>query len=426
MAMIDIINRIRADGSQEYIERVPLATRQNIAEVANPILTYSTVQNEFLNKFIGKIALTVIQVKVAKNPLSVLKRGTMPLGSDIEEIFVRMAEGSTFDRTGSTLLTQSKPSTEVMYHRRNRQDTYPVTVSKDQLATAFTSWSKLEELMTGIINTLYSGDNYHEFILMKNLVADAINAGKMRTVALTAVTDESTAKAFVKAIRNASALFQFPSSSFNMFKDVFPDKDPIITWTPKADQILLIRSDIATEIDVEVLAHAFNMDKTTLLSRMIEIDSFGAATNCMAMLCDRSFFQVYDTKTEMTEFWNAKSLCWTYYWHHFQTYSFSYFANAVAFMTADVNISAFDSIASISGNDYANAAAVQAALLAMFPYVYAGAAKVPVTSWTDTDTFNGAVDASYTFTAFLGTLPEGFTNTDNKTATIEVVVDDNA
>jgi len=425
MSIVNIVNRIRADGSQEYVERVPLATRQNIAAVANPILTYSTVQNEFLTNFIGKIALTVIDVKIAKNPLAVLKRGTMPLGSDIEEIFTRMAEGSHFDGTGSTLLTQHKPSTEVMYHRRNRQDTYPVTVSKDQLATAFTSWGKLEEFLTSTINTLYSGDNYDEFILMKNLVADAVTSGKMRTVQLTAVTDESTSKAFVKAVRKASALMPFPSSAFNMFKETFPDKDPIITWTPKEDQILLIRSDVATEIDVEVLAVAFNMDKTTLLSRMIEIDSFGAATNCMAMLCDRSFFMVMDTKKEMTEFWNAKSLCWTYYWHHFQTYSFSLFANAVAFVTADVNISAFDSIDSISGNEYANGGAVSTALLALYPYVYAEAAKVPVTAWVDTDTFNGAFDASYTFTATLGTLPEGFTNTGNKTATIEVVVDDN-
>jgi hypothetical protein len=53
---------------------------------------------------------------------------------------------------------------------------------------------------------------------------------------------------------------------------------------------------------------------------------------------------------------------------------------------------------------------------------------VPVTSWTDTDTFNGGVDASYTFTAVLGTLPYGYTNTGGGavTATIEVIVDDNA
>ena len=34
----------------------------------------------------------------------------------------------------------------------------------------------------------------------------------------------------------------------------------------------------------------------------------------------------------MGEFYNAKGLYWNYFWHHWQTYSFSLFANAVAFI----------------------------------------------------------------------------------------------
>jgi hypothetical protein len=126
----------------------------------------------------------------------------------------------------------------------------------------------------------------------------------------------------------------------------------------------------------------------------------------------------------MTSFYNPKGLVWTYFWNHWQTYSFSYFANALAFVTADVNIAAFDAIDPIAAGKagaaiFANAAAVQAVLP---DYVYAGAAKVPVTAWVDTDTYNAAAAASYTFTATLGDLPAGFTNTGNVTATVEVVV----
>lgn len=428
--MIGLMNGILANGSTEYVERVPIATRTNIAAVGAPILEYGTVQNEFLNALIQKIGMQIVRSKIATNPLAALKRGRLPLGQNIEEIFVNMAEGTNFDPTGANLLTLVPPDVKTIYHRVNRQQQYTASVSRQQLQTAFTAWSKLEELVGAIANSLYSGDNYDEFVLMKNTIAEGIISEGIQSATVTAITTEATAKAFVKAVRNAVSYFQFPSSAFNKYADVNRAADPtwtgrdVITWTPREDQILIIRADVATEIDVEVLAQAFNMDKASLLARMVEVDSFGAATNCLAVLADKSFLQVYDNLDEMSNFYNPKGLVWTYFWNHWQTYSFSYFANALAFVTADVNIAAFDAIDPIDGGDtgdpvFANAAAVQAVLP---DYVYAGAAKVPVTAWVDTENYSAAAAASYTFTATLGDLPEGFTNTGNVTATVEVVV----
>lgn len=419
--MVDIVNAIRTAGSVEYQSRVPVATQSSINAVAAPILTYNTVQNEFLTTLIGKIAMQVINNKTLKNPLAALKKGAIPLGIDIEEIFTKLATATAFDPTGSTLLTVVKPDVKTVYHRRNRQDQFTVTVSRQQLTTAFTAWGKLEELLTSIINSLYSGDAYNEFIMMKNLMADAVVDGKIKTAIVTAITDEATGKAFVKAVRNACSFFTFPGSQFTMMD--------VITWCPREDQVLLIRADVVTNIDVDVLAVAFNLSKTDLLARMVEVDSFGAASNVYAMLCDKSWFQVWDNLNEMTEFYNGKGMLWSYFWNHWQTYSFSPFANAVAFKTADVDIVAFDTITSIQAGSaagtalYADAAAVRAVLPA---YVYAdgGAIMVPVASWADTDTYDQNTAASYTFTAVLGALPYGYTNTAGGavTATVEVVV----
>ena len=60
----------------------------------------------------------------------------------------------------------------------NRQGQYPTTISKQQLQTAFTSYAELEKLLNGIVTAMYSGDNYDEFILMKNVIADAITNDK--------------------------------------------------------------------------------------------------------------------------------------------------------------------------------------------------------------------------------------------------------
>jgi len=68
-----------------------------------------------------------------------------------------------------------------------------------------------------------------------------------------------------------------------------------------------------------------------------------------------------------------------------------------------------------------------AEVLAMLPgsamaTTASGDVSVDVTEWTDTDSYDPTKAGSYTFTAVLDTLPEGYANTGNHTATIEVVV----
>lgn len=328
----NLLNTIRLNASQEYQTRVPEATRSNITDVGNPIISYSACQNEFLNSLVERIALTIVRSKIAKNPLSVLKKGSIPLGKDIQEIITNLTSAETFDEEGTELLKRKKPDVKAIYHRMNRQDQYTVTITRQQLQTAFTSYANLNYLLTSIVNTLYSSDNYDEFILMKNLFASAISGNKIKTMEIDDITTSSdNAKKFVKAVKTCSSNMVYPSSNFNSYSKE-GDTNPLITWTPKENQLLIIRSDIATEIDIEVLAVAFNMDKTTLLSRMLEVDNFGSATDCYAILCDDSFVQVYDNLQELTEFYNAKGLYHNYYWNHWQTYSLSTFANAVAFM----------------------------------------------------------------------------------------------
>jgi len=74
---------------------------------------------------------------------------------------------------------------------------------------------------------------------------------------------------------------------------------------------------------------------------------------------------------------------------------------------------------------YADAAAIIATLPTEV-YCDAGTVPVPVTAWVDTDTYDPDTAGSYTFTATLGDLPAPYANTAVATATVEVVVSDDA
>ena len=339
MSILDVMNGIRANGSAEYQSYIPLATRTNIATVANPILTYSLVQNEFLNSMINKVAMTIVRKKLLTNPLAPLKKGEMALGQDIEEIHVNRAKGKTFNASGADLLARETPDVAVMYHRLTRKDMYKVTVSREQLTSAFVSWEGVESLLNYIVSTMYDGDSDDEFILMKNLMADAVVRDEVVKSKMPFLRDangavvSASALALVEGFKNASSYMSFAGSNFNKFHLVNAGAEPRRLKTEIDEQVIIMRADIANTIDVNVLASAFNMSKADFLANRVIVDNFGSATNVLAFLCDKDFFQVYDKLRTTEEFRNPEGLYWNYFYHIWQVVSYSLLVNAIAFVT---------------------------------------------------------------------------------------------
>lgn len=328
------LNTIRANASEDYQNRVPVATQTNLTEVGNPILTYSATMNEFLNLLVNRIGLVLVRNRELRNPLAILKSGEMPLGLDVEEIAANPAKAETYNATSTDLLKQKIPDVKAVYHRLNRQDKYTVTIRNQQLRQAFTSWEKLEGLIAAIVNSLYSGNYLDEFILTKQLFASAIANNKIKKETVAPITSEASAKDFITKARLLFRNFGFPKSDYNAWAQVGGTGEPFITWTPPEKINMIIRSDIEAYVDVNVLAEAFHVDKATFLGNVLVVDNFDSAENCVAIMCDKAYTQIYDNLTEMTEFYNAENLSWNYYYHVWQTYSVSPLANAVAFVTA--------------------------------------------------------------------------------------------
>ena len=215
--MVNVLNTIRANASPTYQERVPQATQDNITSVGNPLLEYNATMNEFLTSLVNRIGLVIVRNKELNNPLAILKQGEMPLGKDIEEIWTNPAKAETFNPQSTDLLKRKLPDTKTIFHRLNRQDKYTVSISNPQLRQAFTSWENLESLLNSIVNSLYSGNYLDEFILCKNTLASAIANNKCIKQTITAITDETTAKAFITTARLYHRNITFPSKNYNAY-----------------------------------------------------------------------------------------------------------------------------------------------------------------------------------------------------------------
>ena len=333
-----VFNVVRENSSKVFMETVPSATNDNIQTLSNILFNdaYQPMLNEFVTNLINRIGLTIIRNKTFSNPLSILRKGSMPLGTDIQDLYENPAEAEQYELSNTAmakLLTITDPDTHVAYYRRNRKDLYTKTISRENLQGAFVSWEKFESYISAITTSLYSGNYIDEFELTKSLVDGAYDNNKVIVETVSAVTDETTAKAFIKKCRSLFNKMKLPSTQYNAYSKFSGAKGTIKTWTEEDRFVLIVTSDVMAEVDVDVLARAFNIENTKFLGRVIEVDSF-KNEEIQAILCDESWFQIYENLMRFDEFYNARTMTWNEYLHVWQTYAICPFANAVVFATA--------------------------------------------------------------------------------------------
>lgn len=342
-----LFNFVRQGSTGNFKEVVPEATEENIATISNILFNdaYSPLLNEFVNNLINRIGLIIIRNKSYDNPLAILKKGSQPLGTDIQDIYTNPSDAEQYELNNTQmakLLTITDPDTKVAYYRRNRKDMYTKTIAREALQGAFVSWDKFEGFIASITQSLYSGAYIDEFKYTKALVAGAYAENKAIVEVVDAVTTEQTGKAFVKKARNLYKAMRFPSSRYNAYSLNTGDRKPVVTWTEPSRIVFMVRADVMTEIDVEVLASAFNMDKADFLGRVIEVDKFDEAGKVQAIIADEAFFQIYDNIFRFDEFYNARVMAWNEYLHVWETFAICPFANAVILATEAPVVNATD------------------------------------------------------------------------------------
>ena len=350
---VDILNVIRNNATVNYQNYVPQATSDadSIREIGAVIMDNPQLQNEFLSALVNRIGRVLITSKMYDNPWSMFKKGMLEFGETIEEIFVNIAKPYQFDPNvaESNLFKREIPDVRSAFHIMNYQKYYKTTIQNDQLRQAFLSWQGITDLISKIVDAMYTGANYDEFQTMKYMLAKHILDGRMYPVTIPTVSEENM-KSIVSTIKGVSNNYEFLSSKYNIAG--------VQTFSKKADQYLLINSKFDATMDVEVLASAFNMDKAQFAGQRVLVDSFGsldverlkilfaddptyteisesdlqALDAIPCILVDKDWFMIFDNFYNFTEQYNGEGLYWNYWYHVWKTFSVSPFANNALFI----------------------------------------------------------------------------------------------
>lgn len=314
-------------------------------------------QNAFLSELLNRIGLEIISSKSYQNPWSNLKRGRLEYGEVIEDIFINICEPFNYnpDTAESQVERRVKPDVEAMLYRINSQIFYKQTIEQPTLRMAFTSSTGVVNLITGIIDAMYTAMEYDERLAMKYILVQRLLNGTMYKQIIPA---NATSEQLITAVKTVSNLLMTPSRKYN--------SAGVLNYALKNDQYVFVTSAFDAQSGVEVLAKAFNVDYVQFSGRYIVLDDFSFTPDELARLdiifkdepsyirpiatqlealkkvplvtVDKDFFMVFDVEQYFDMRRNQEGLYENNWLHVWKVYASGYFANAVMYVDAEPTV----------------------------------------------------------------------------------------
>lgn len=319
----EIINLALGD---EFSDRIPTATAENLANVAQAILNYAPAKNKFLDALFNKIGLTLINKVEFSNPFARFKGPAITYGDTIEDIYVDIIDGYAYDDTNTDPFGQSAPNVTAIYHTINSEMQYKVTIKDVLLRKAMRTPNGLSDLVTNIVGSLRDSADYDDYLMtMKVLSSDDIY-GKIVYMGDATGTAETDGKTLLSHIKDMGSNLKHMSTEFN--------KMGTHQNTPMERQVLVISSQYKDIIDLDVLAGLYNLSKADISQMIIEVEGFIGNEGLVAVLVDERGFRLNQALADGGLIYNPQGLYTNHFYNNWNIISWALFRNAVAFKFA--------------------------------------------------------------------------------------------
>jgi len=378
-----IMNMVWDAAPLDYQSRIPHATQGNIRDVINTLDSFRLDWNVFIDTLLNGLVLDIYRNNMFENPLAQFKVGrVIENGTWIREIAYNLLKARRYDLRATDVFDIEEPELMANFHRQNRKDRYELSISEDLLRQAMFAnpQSGLANLISGMLQLPFKSDQVDEYIIMRRLFGEYEKRDGFYNVNVDDIATATDKRAVgldtIQKIREYLLLFQFMSRDYNAARVPTNTTDPVLFATPQW----------VSNIDVNVLAAAFNMEKADFLGRLVVVDHFDFIDEdepykTQALLADPQWFVAADTRVLSTSLFNPKNLVTNYWLHRWGIYSCSRFVNAVLFSTRPDSRETINMVSPSAATIYG-------------PFVPGSACQSPDGSWTGTDPITGALNVA--------------------------------
>ncbi len=343
----EILNTVRKYAPDDYQNRVPAVTQGNIETAIKALNSYTPDWNVFWNILLNRIALTMVRERSFNNPLGYLKRSSIRWGTQIQEMQVNLLRAKEYEKDAINIygLEGREPDIHVKYHTMNRRNKYEITMPMEQmLSGAFDGDTQLSSLLNSCLSMPMNSDQNDEFLLMMQLTKHYQDFQGFYNVHLdeveTAADPAEVCRTLVRAVRKLNTNLRYYSTDYS----AEGRNAGLATLTTST--LLIIDSTMDAYLTVDMLAYMFNAEDGKLIAdRIIRVPKI-PIPGAHAILVDEDFFLCADNIPPMTLTApiNPQNMTQPIVMHHWETLSYSLFANAILFSTMpDTDIASIES-----------------------------------------------------------------------------------
>lgn len=329
---VAILRALNKEGVFATDNRIPDKISDDISGIAKRIMEYSPTRNAFMDALWGLMIQGNIHSTIFKSPLGILKKEPMRYGAVEQEIFVNMIKGYAFDDMAGVNQLYGYYENQVMsaYHTITPAIQYAMTLTFENLRTAFSSEYGIRDLIQAKTQAMFSSAQYDEYLNSRSLIETAYANGNVYTVSINDVTTKEEAEDLTIMMKKYIGMMKFPQPSYNLAGATSSSFDGGIYYmtTPEYDSVL----------DVKVLATAFHDSKVSLDAQKIIVDKFNNPA-IKAVLFDIRWFKIRDNFEVVSDSRNGAALTWNYFLTNSEMFSYSPFFTMIVFTTEPQEIS---------------------------------------------------------------------------------------
>ena len=169
----------------------------------------------------------------------------------------------------------------------------------------------LSQMTQGLIRSATSSSEYDEYMMIKTLIGASVSK-ELEINNLFKLDENAQAKKITKTVQALVNKFRFMSTEYN--------KQGVHTHCQPSDCVIITTPDQLANLNVELLASAFNVPYAEMPSRIVVIDSFLKAdgtddTDTVCIVADMDLVQFRNTLDTWETFRNPDGLM-TNMFHH--------------------------------------------------------------------------------------------------------------
>lgn len=328
----EVASAMYAMSSSNFRSTIGDPNETSSLEFMNGLLEYpDTLGVEFMN-LATRIGKVIAHRNILTNKLAPFKMENMPLGYTMEEYFVECAKEHEYNQADAenTLFKRSLPDIKTAFYVVNRKSYYPATITDDDLRKYFVTWDGVNSLIARIVDSMYNGDNKDDYNYMKSALVTHYENGHMKIVNTSDVTDTDTAKELARKITEYVSYLTEPTNEYNAMA--------VTKQNDYEDIYVILNGKTNSYLNIDWLAQTFQLEFAQFKTHVLVLPTLPSTAQgtIEAIVCDSEIYRVFDQKYSVGVAYNAKGLYWNYFLHHWEGIATSRFANAIAFVSGNV------------------------------------------------------------------------------------------